>query len=89
MLGGEEELKTVQVRGQARNRAAAAASAASVTITTAAGEVLTISEFISLKEESTSRRLSNMDQMLKDLERQMEALETEMGKANECVEWST
>ncbi|PKU59126.1 hypothetical protein MA16_Dca014868 [Dendrobium catenatum] len=86
MLGGEEELKTVQVRGQARNRAAA--SSAAVTITTAAGEVLTISEFISLKEESTSRRLSNMDQMLKDLERQMEALETEMGKANECVEWS-
>lgn len=41
---GEEELKTVQLRGESRSRAAASTAA---TITTAAGELLTVSEFIS------------------------------------------
>ncbi|XP_020584426.1 uncharacterized protein LOC110027370 [Phalaenopsis equestris] len=79
MAGGRDGSKKVQSRGLARG----AASAATFT-TTADGEELTVSELISRLDEEGRRRLESMNQKLRDLENQMEALETEMNKANEC-----
>ncbi|PKU77943.1 uncharacterized protein LOC110093808 [Dendrobium catenatum] len=80
MAGGSGS-KKVQARGLAHGGGAAYAA---TTITTAEGEELTVSEFISRLDEAGRRRLESMNQKLRDLENQMEALEMEMSKANEC-----
>ncbi|XP_039117447.1 uncharacterized protein LOC120253191 [Dioscorea cayenensis subsp. rotundata] len=55
--------------------------AITTTITTTDGRVLTISNFISTFDESAKKRLEIMNQKLRGMEMQMEALEAEMSKA--------
>ncbi|KAH7651791.1 Phosphoribosylglycinamide synthetase C-domain-containing protein [Dioscorea alata] len=55
--------------------------AITTTITTTDGRVLTISNFISTFDETAKKRLEIMNQKLRGMEMQMEALEAEMSKA--------
>ncbi|KAM0938590.1 hypothetical protein DsansV1_C23g0179831 [Dioscorea sansibarensis] len=55
--------------------------AITTTITTTDGRVLTISNFISTFDETAKKRLEIMNQKLRGMEMQMEALEAEMTKA--------
>ncbi|KAF8409059.1 hypothetical protein HHK36_005131 [Tetracentron sinense] len=50
--------------------------------TVGATSICTITEFVARFDEAAKRRLNSMNQKLRDMERQMEALEAEIGKAN-------
>ncbi|KAJ0986027.1 hypothetical protein J5N97_004383 [Dioscorea zingiberensis] len=83
MMGRKEmgRLKKQQVEEEPCN-ANNLDAAITTTITTNDGRVLTISQFISSFDEAAKRRLEIMNQKLRGMEMQMEALEAEMIKAD-------
>ncbi|KAK8923621.1 hypothetical protein KSP39_PZI019534 [Platanthera zijinensis] len=78
MAGGRGGSQKVQALGLLSGAGGAA------TVTTADGQVLTLSEYISLLEEGARRRVEIMNKKMRDLETEMEALETKLTWASEC-----
>ncbi|WOK98539.1 hypothetical protein Cni_G07251 [Canna indica] len=73
MLARKEEVGSKKIQQVARE----------AVITTAAGNVMAVSEFIARFDEAARKRLNRMNDKLKELETQMEALEKELSKAND------
>ncbi|CAL9092348.1 unnamed protein product [Musa textilis] len=87
----ERELSThgmLARKEEVGSKKAQVARDASTTITTATGHVMAVSEFIAQFDEAARKRLNRMNEKLKELETQMEALEAEMSKANDFSDWS-
>ncbi|CAL9159420.1 unnamed protein product [Musa hybrid cultivar] len=87
----ERELSThgmLARKEEVGSKKAQVARDASTTITTATGHVMAVSEFIAQFDEAARKRLNRMNEKLKELETQMEALEAEMSKADDSSDWS-
>ncbi|XP_074572386.1 uncharacterized protein LOC141828896 [Curcuma longa] len=92
MLARKEEVGSSKARGVARETIDVVAGAASsATVIAETGHDIAVSEFVARfasADEAARKRLNRMNEKLKKLETQMEALEAEMSKASELSRWN-
>ncbi|KAG6536934.1 hypothetical protein ZIOFF_002012 [Zingiber officinale] len=87
MLARKEEVRSGKAQAVAREAIDGVAAASTATITTATGHVMAVSEFVARFDEAARKRLNRMNETLKKLETQMEAMEAEISKASELSQW--